>query len=142
MRASALLAAGTALLMSSCIASNVVATKDRAVVEKDALADVVWAKATATDFHGLLETIDIRGDAALSLQKVYYWFESDGRYSGAALVEQDDGVAFQTLSGTWSLLADGLHLDGGEALAAEVAPDLLRIAVPGGTLTLRRTAPK
>ncbi|MEQ1631615.1 MAG: hypothetical protein ABL997_04525 [Planctomycetota bacterium] len=130
------------MLLPSCIASNVVATEDRAVVEKDALADVVWSRATATDFRGLVETIDIRGDAALSLQKVYYWFQSDGRYSGAALVEQDDGVAFQTLSGTWSVENDGLHLDGGEALVAEVAPDLLRIAVPGGTLTLRRTASK
>lgn len=142
MRASAAFAIGAALLLPSCIASNVVATEDRAVVEKDALADVVWSRATAPDFRGLVETIDIRGDAALSLQKVYYWFQSDGRYSGAALVEQDDGVAFQTLSGTWSVENDGLHLDGGEALVAEVAPDLLRIAVPGGTLTLRRTASK
>ena len=137
-RASSTAVLAALLLVPCCIGSNVVATADRAVVAKDALATTVWTAAAAADFHGLFESIEVRGEAALSLRKVYYWFQASGRYSGAALVEQDDGVAFQTLSGTWTLAPDGLHLDGSEALSAEVAPELLRIAVPGGTLVLRR----
>ena len=128
-RASSTAVLAALLLLPCCIGSNVVATADRAVVAKDALATTVWTAAAAADFHGLFESIEVR---------VYYWFQASGRYSGAALVEQDDGVAFQTLSGTWTLAPDGLHLDGSEALSAEVAPELLRIAVPGGTLVLRR----
>lgn len=123
--------------VGGCIASNVVAEKDRAVVEPKALADVAFRPANAADFAGLFETVEITGDVALSLRRVWYWFESNGRYSGAAFVDGDEGLSFQTLTGTWKLTDAGLALDDGEPLAASAADGLLRMAVPGGTLVLK-----
>lgn len=137
MRADRILLLASLPLFGGCYASNVVAEKDRAVVERSSLADAQWRAAAAADFAGLFETIEIQGDVALSLKKVWYWFEANGRYSGAALVDGDDGIAFQTLTGSWKLTEGGLSLDEGDPLAASAAPSLLRMSVPGGTLVLK-----
>lgn len=137
MRAERLLAVCLLPFFGGCIASNVVAEKDRAVVEPKKLAEVAFRPATSADFAGLFETIEITGDVALSLKKVWYWFEANGRYSGAALVDGDEGLAFQTLTGTWKLTDAGLSLDDGEPLAASAAEGLVKMSVPGGTLVLK-----
>jgi hypothetical protein len=123
--------------LGSCYASNVVARGDRAVVADD--AEVVWTEASAADLEGLFESVAIRGEAALSLRKVYYVFSGDGRYTGAALVEDDDGPRFQTLSGRWQLLPGGLVLDDAPPARLQAAPERLRIEAEGGELVLRRS---
>jgi hypothetical protein len=86
---------------------------------------------------GFHESRSIEGDAALSLRKVYYVFVADGRYTGAALVDGEDGLGFQTLGGTWRLDASGLCLDGGEPARCEAVGAFLRIQVPGGTIVMQ-----
>jgi hypothetical protein len=121
--------------LGGCYASNVVARGDRAVVADE---EVVWTDAVAADLDGLFESVAIRGDAALSLRAVWYVFGPDGRYTGAALVEGDDGLAFQTLRGRWRLSPEGLALDDAPPARLQAAPDRLRIAAEGGELVLRR----
>ncbi|MGE3174147.1 MAG: hypothetical protein AB7O97_16080 [Planctomycetota bacterium] len=130
-------------LLPACYASNVVAEQDRAVALQALPTE--WRPAAAADLDGLFESIEIRGDAALSLRKVYYWFSADGVYTGAALVDGDDAVAFQTLNGEWLLDADGLRLDGGDAVPTMAAPVTgtpthVRIDAEGGSLVLQRSA--
>ncbi len=132
----ALLACCVAL--SGCYASNVVAATDRAVAA-DAIADsVVWQPATNEQLVGFHESRIVEGDAALSLRKVYYVFVADGRYTGAALVEGDQGLGFQTLGGTWRLDQAGLSLDGGEPARCEAGGAFLRIHVAGGMIVMQR----
>lgn len=122
--------------LGGCYASNVVATTDRAVTETALPTE--WRAATAADLVGYHRAAAVRGEAALSLRTVYYLFLADGGYTGAALVDGERGLAFQTLSGTWRLDADGLVLDDGRAVAVQAAPCWLRIAAPNGELILRR----
>jgi hypothetical protein len=124
------------LLLSACIASNVVATQDR-LVERP-LAELAFAPALELRLAGLWASIEITGDAAVSLRKVYYWFAADGTYTAAALADGDAGLTFQTLGGTWATSADGLSLDGAPPVRLEQAPDHLRITAPNGGLVLRR----
>jgi len=131
------LAAGCLLLpLASCIPSNVVARDDRMVVTQ--VADLRFVPAPALQLDGLFESIEITGDAAVTLQKVYYLFRADGTYTAAALVAIDGIASFQTLSGTWTSLAGGLVLDGAEPVQLEQAPEHLRITAPNGALVLRR----
>lgn len=124
------------LCLGGCYASNVVATSDRMVATEDAKLD--WRAAVAADLQGLFVSTEITGNAALSLRSVSYWFANDGRYSGAALVDGDDGIAFQTLSGRYALTADGLALDGAAPIPCEVARNHVRIRTGSGDLILRR----
>ncbi len=125
-------------VLPSCYASNVVASRDRAVAAAPMPSD--WRPATSSDLLGYHASTAIRGDAALSLRRVYYWFAADGTYTGAALIEGDDGYAFQTLSGTWSLDLAGLHLDGAEPVPVDVAAGLVRIHSGSGEVVLAREA--
>lgn len=131
-----LAAAAIGLLAAACIPSNVVAPTERMVVEPtDALA---FAPAAAADVVGFHESLDVQGDAAASLRKVYYLFEADGSYTGAALVDDGERRAFQTLTGHWQLTAEGLVLDGQPAASCEATAGQLRITAPTGVLRLRR----
>ncbi len=85
-------------MWAGCIAGNVVATKDRLVVPN---ADLQWTPAPDLRLDGLYESIEIRGDAAVSLRKAYYLFAADGTYTAAALTEANGVPSFQTLNGTW-----------------------------------------
>lgn len=137
------------LALTSCIASNVVAPEQRMVgTAIDGLADgdpangtaLAWRQAPGFQLDGLYETIDITGEAATSLRKVWYLFDADGTYTAAALIEGDE-YAFQTLSGTWENDRDsvnGLILDDGEPVSLEQADEHLRITAPNGMIVLRR----
>jgi hypothetical protein len=129
------LAAG-AVLPIGCIASNVLAPQQRLVAGDP--EQLPWFAADAAAIDGLFESIDIRGDAAVSLRRIWYVFARDGTYTGAALAENDGTLAFQTLSGTWSLTADGLVLDGQTAVACESAVGHLRLSAPNGVVVLKK----
>ncbi len=122
--------------LAGCYASNVVDVDMRAVRADTTLADVAWRKAGIEDLRGLFESVEVQGDAAISLRRVYYLFEP-GRYTGAALIEGEQGLEFQTLAGAWSLDADGLRLDDGESFAADASSGMLRLQPPGGSIILR-----
>lgn len=135
------LGAATVLLLVSltgCIASNVVAKEDRQV--STPLAELQFVPAPGLQFDGLYESVDVTGDAAVSLRRVFYLFRPDGSYTAAALVEGPDGASFQTLDGTWSSDARGLVLDGGDPVPLERADDHVRLSAPNGALVLRRSA--
>lgn len=137
-RASLLLALGACSLFGGCIASNVVAADQRLVAAT--AEQIAFQPAGVVVLDGLYESIDIRGDAALSLRKIYYRFAADGTYTAAALAEVDGAPQFQTLNGTWASSAAGLQLDGAEPVPLELAPDHLRLSAPTGTVVLRKVA--
>ena len=135
------LGAAAALLLVSltgCIASNVVAKEDRQVAAP--LQELAFAPAPGLQFDGLYESVDVTGDAAVSLRRVFYLFRPDGSYTAAALVEGPDGASFQTLDGTWSSDDRGLSLDGGEPVPLDRAGDHVRLSAPNGAVVLRRSA--
>lgn len=131
-------AAAVALPVAGCIPSNVVAN-DQRMVAMD-LSRLEFHPAPGLQPAGLYESVEIVGEAAVALRKVYYLFAADGTYTAAALAEIDGKSAFQTLSGTWASTAAGLSLDGAEAVALDEAPEHLRITAPNGALVLRRSA--
>lgn len=134
------LTAGLALaaltLLPACLASTVVERDARSVAEAEPELD--WRPAEAADLDGLYESVRLEGEAAAALWKLYYHFAPDGSYTGAALVFDGERAAFQTLSGTWSLAAGRLELDGTEGATAAVVGDRLRIENEAGTALLRR----
>lgn len=131
------LAALTAVLAASgCIASNVVAEQERMVVaDFDRLP---FAPAPDLVLDGLYESVDLRGEAAVSLRKIYYHFAPDGTYTAAALTDQGGVLFFQSRRGTWRNSVEGLSLDGGAPVRLERAGDFLRVTAPSGTLVLER----
>lgn len=134
----AALLACVAALSSGCYPSNVVAVRDRAVAigAEDAAQ---WRPCASQDLFGYFESYAVDGDAALSLRKVYYLFVPGGRYTGAALVDGDEGASFQTLGGTWSVDAAGLSLDGAPPVRCDMADGgLLRISLEDGAISLRK----
>lgn len=133
-----LFAFAVASTLAGCIPSNVVATDQRMVVAD--LSRLQFAAAPELQLAGLYESVEITGDAAVALRKVYYLFAADGTYTAAALAEVDGRSAFQTLGGTWTSTAAGLSLDGAEPVALEAAPEHVRITAPNGALVLRRSA--
>lgn len=122
--------------LGSCYASNVVAHSDRAVAIE--VRELVWQPATAADLAGLFVSTQITGEAAFSMRRIWYWFEPDGHFSGAALVAEDETAAFRTLQGSWRLEPDGLVLDGAPAVRVEVAEGHLRFGTDQGVVVLRR----
>ena len=141
MTRTALLATSVATMVTGCVPSNVVAVEDRMVIEQPVI-DQPWEPATRSDLVGLFESLEIHGDAAAALWKVYYHFSADGGYSGAALVSGDDGARFQVLSGAWTLEEGGLvdlH-DGSEPLRALVAGGFLQLESSAGSVVFRRDA--
>lgn len=125
--------------LAGCYPSNVVSSTDRAVRSGDLAAQLAWRPCAEADLVGSFASRSIEGDAALSLKKVYYVFLAGGRYTGAALVEADEGLSFQTLGGTYVLQAGMLALDGAAAAQCEAADGgFLRIAVEGGAIVLCR----
>lgn len=125
-----------ALLSAGCYVSSVVAEQDRAVAVDR--ADLEWRPGLAADVQGLFESVAIEGDAAFTLRRIWYWFAPEGRYAGAALVESEDGMSFQTVNGTWRLLPEGLVLDDVAPARLQAAPMHLRIETATGVLVLRR----
>lgn len=129
--------AGLVLLPAAgCIASNVVATDQRLVVAD--VDQLVFQPAAVVALDGLYASVDIRGDAAVSLRRIWYLFEPGGRYTAAALAEVDGVPTFQTLVGTWASSAEGLVLDGGAPVEFAVAGEHVRFSAPTGVVILRR----
>jgi hypothetical protein len=120
-----------------CVPSNVVAADERAVaMPSDKLA---WDAALPAGLTGLYESVSIRGDAAQSLLKVYYWFAASGEFTGAALVLVDGVRQFQTLAGRYRIDAGSILLGDDSAPAALLAAkDHLRLTSADGEVTLRR----
>lgn len=133
MRPWLLVAAST--LAPGCIPSNVVATDQRLVAT--GIDQLQFAHADVVALEGLHASVDIRGDAALSLRAIWYWFRADGTYTAAALTEVDT-VSFQTRDGTWRCDPGSLVLDDGEPVLLEVAGDHYRLSSPAGSVVLRR----
>jgi hypothetical protein len=127
---------------SACmIPSNVVAPQARAVEEVGPSAPLL--PLTAGLLEGLYESHAVHGAAAASLRKLSYWFERDGRYSGAGLVLDGGSASFQTLAGRWTLEGDVLVLqpDGGgdpERVTARGAPGWIELRSEGGSVLLRK----
>lgn len=134
LRASALAAAALAPL--GCIASSVVAPEQRMVASDP--AQLAFVPADAAAIPGFHESVDIRGDAAVALRRIWYLFLADGTYTGAALAEAEGRPSFQTLNGTWSFAADGLVLDGQPPVPCEMAPGHLRLSAPNGAVVLKK----
>lgn len=127
------------LALGGCYASNVVAVHDRAV--RGEVLPEQWQPVPRAALSGLWWSASITGEAAASLRKVAYWLSDDGRYTGAALVEGDDGPAFQTLTGRWVHTGEQLVFDDGEPMVVTgAAGEWLRLVGPGGTVVLRREA--
>jgi hypothetical protein len=129
-------AAAMCLPGGGCIASNVVAPEQRLVSRNPAA--LPFAVPAAAQLDGLYESIEISGDAAVSLRKVYYCFGRDGVYTAAALTEAEGVQSFQTLNGSWAFGARGLSLDQAEPVLLEAANDHLRLTAASGVLVLRR----
>ena len=123
---------------AGCIASNVVAVTDREVPADPAA--LPFAPAGVVVLDGLWESVDIRGDAAVALRRIWYQFAPVGTYTAAALADVAGKPAFQTLSGSWQSTAAGLVLDGAPPVALERAPDHLRLTAPNGVVVLRRVS--
>lgn len=136
MRMLRLLAAALAALPSAaCLASSVIAPEDRAAHLGP--EELPWQPYAGAPLAGLYASVAISGDLSLGLLKVYYHFTPDGRFTGAALLTGEP-PSFQTLSGTWSLSADGLRLGEGAPAKLEEAPDHLRLSGEEGAVVLRR----
>ncbi len=125
------------LALASCIPSNVVAVEDRSVrVDLDRLD---WQPLAKGDLPGLYESVEVTGEAAAVLWKIFYLFSEGGQYSAAALVLKGESPAFQSLQGTWQMVGKRLDLmDGSDSLEASVSGDHLRFESPTGSVTFRR----
>lgn len=130
-----LAALGAAL--GGCAASNRLDTSHRTA---DAAAPAVaWTDARREDLVGYFESERVSGDAAASLRRVYYVFDPDGSYTGAALVSDGAHSTFQVLTGHWALRGTTLSLGEDAAPArAYAAPDRLRLDSDGGSVTFHR----
>ena len=127
----------TILWGPGCIASNVVAVDDRMVVASP-VGNLTWEPGTKADLSGLFESVEILGDSASALWKVYYYFSVDGTYSGAALVNGIEGLRFQVLSGSWAYIDGMLDLqDGNDALQTSVSGHFLKLESRAGSVVFR-----
>ncbi len=122
---------------SACLSSSLVAREDRAVNSQ--LEPLDWSPATAGELPGLWRMHAIEGPAAAVLMDLSYWFDSEGRFSGAALFVGPP-AGYQVLSGTWEL-EDGRIVLGEDAEPARVehsAGGFLRLCGAEGSLVLER----
>ena len=139
--ARAVVLAFVALGTASCIPSNVVARENRAVSTDSFEQEVPgkpWGAPTRESLPGFWRSIRVTGEVAASLAEISYAFGKSGSYSGAALSYGVDHPSFETLSGIWSLEADGLHLDG-QAVRCRMREGLLEFAAEAGTVYLTRS---
>jgi hypothetical protein len=135
-----LVLAGACLSATACIPSNVVAAKDRDVTLTPEKA-LAWRPARSADVAGFYASTKIEGASAGALLRAYYYFDTTGSYSGAALVIGEEGPRFLVIAddGHWSLDEGHLDLgDGSGELQAAVAPEHLRLVSPESAITFRK----
>lgn len=136
-RRRAALAVGLAGALAACAGSGRLETGKRAADVAE--PQVAWADAQREDLLGYFESERVTGEAAASLRRVYYVFDADGSYSGAALVADGAHRPFQVLSGHWTLRGTTLSLGDDAAPArAFAAKDRLRLDSDGGSVVFRR----
>lgn len=136
MKAPALLIALSALAGAACSGSTVLEASTRAVAREE--PQVEWRAAEPADLPGLYVSDSIDGAAAAVLLEVRYYFDSDGSYSGAALLAVPE-PEYRVLTGDWLLSKGTLSLsDAGEPADASVSGDLLRLTGSEGTVVLRK----
>lgn len=129
------ISAGT--MLPSCIASNLLDSNQRMLqptpVERE------WNPPSPTDVEGQFESVQITGEVAGSVLKIYYYFAPDGRFSGAALVVGASGPTFQVLEGRWTL-SDGKLSLGPDSEPADLhkSGDALRLTTTDGCVVLKR----
>jgi hypothetical protein len=122
--------------LSSCIASSVVESQDRA--RELNLPDQEWLPGSAENLDGVFVSTQITGALAASVRKVVYLFQQSGNYTGAALVESSP-PRFEVIAGEWQMQNGQLLLDGAEPAQLQVAEDgSLRITGETGQVVLRR----
>ncbi|RMG11524.1 MAG: hypothetical protein D6731_15425 [Planctomycetota bacterium] len=145
MNGRAAVARGAAALLlvvsaAACYPSNVLEAEQRDVVADQAPA-LAWRPATSEDLGGFYASVRVEGASAGALLRAYYYFDTTGAYSGAALVVTDSGPRFVVIAedGRWSLSEGKLDLhDGSGALDASVAPGHLRLASPESTIVFEK----
>jgi len=132
-----LLAPLTLLSFTAACASSVVAVEDRNV--RDELVSLAWRPVTAAELPGHWRVRSLEGPAAAVLMDITYWLDADGHFTGAALFAGPP-PAYEVLSGTWKLAADGTLQLGEEAepAVAETAGGFLRLSGAEGSLVLER----
>lgn len=128
-----------ALGAAGCYPSNIVASEQRAVTTSPPadLDKLAWKRPTATDLRGFWRSVEIEGDPAVELARIYYVFGAGGRYSGAALVRASPLATFQVLDGRWALIDEGLALDDQPA-RARISGRWLELSTDEGRVLLMR----
>lgn len=128
---------GATTMMVSCIASSLINSNQRMLQLET--TDREWSPPSPTDIAGQFESTEITGEAAGSVLRIYYYFASNGRFTGAALLVGTLGPTFQVLEGRWSLSKGKLSL-GPDSDPATVhkSGDLLRLTTSGGRVVLKR----
>jgi hypothetical protein len=127
-----------ALASASCASAGPLPADRRAVSYEE--VERSWSAAAPSDLHGVFESVEITGDAAGALLRIYYCFNADRTYSGAALTTGAEHSEFTTLGGSWELVGGELVLDGGERLSASVSGDRLKLENDRGRAVLRRAS--
>jgi len=99
-----------------------------------------WHAVSTADLVGTFDSIEICGDVAASVVRISYCFETDGRYTGEAVLVFADGPAARKVSGTWKIVSGKLHLGHGSE-PAEIQRDgkRLRLTTSLGMVILERT---
>lgn len=128
---------GLAALGCGCIPSNVVAPSDRAV--RVDLVETQWRAGEASDLKGYWISRDLKGPVASAVLRLHYWFEEDGKFTGAALLAGTP-PRFVVLDGAFSFDADGQLLLGEDVEPArfEASSELLKLSGADGVVILQR----
>ena len=122
--------------LGSCIPSNIIAPKDREV--KFTLDSFHWKPAMKKEIPGLYQSLKIEGPPAEAILKIYYYFDGDGSFTAAALMNTHP-PSFQIQKGSWNYEHKKLLL-GEQAAPANLDAwnDYLRIRAKKGSVILHR----
>lgn len=122
-----------------CIPSNVVAPDDRAVRIEP--TDAVWREGRAEDLRGYWSSRSLSGPLSSAILRLHYWFENDGKFTGAALLSGPP-PRFVVLDGVLSFDEQGQLLLGADVEPAqlEASGNLLRLTGAEGVVVLERHA--
>ena len=130
------IAAMSLLSLAACIAPSVVDPLDRA--RADTTEEQVWHPANGEDIPGTYVSVKFTGPLSSALRKVIYFFEPNGQYSAAALLEGTP-PHFEVIAGQWHVQGNALTLDTAAPAQLEVSEHhYLRFTGDEGQVVLRR----